>query len=312
MFDQFVISEEARDRIASSSAPWLGSWPALLDALQSHGRLEIHDFDRTWSTVQREATAWLDRDTGMPAAWEDSMEYHDNLMFNAHQALAPKSGRTRAVNWVFDPSVHPGVEGRDQHSHSLSLVLGGHFDDDAHRALVVVAHEALETQLREVNAIIAMSRRLNAAPLAWAPYANYFRAKLANDAANFARDSATEFFEISFPTYRPESVKEFIRLHRDKRVRALREEIVRAHATGDVFDPRYPQRVLEDVIRLQRRAGKKRHVVSWIATLVGLVPEPIVSVSSAVANEIASKVIDVRNERTHRWFYLISDGTGHS
>jgi hypothetical protein len=203
--------------------------------------------------------------------------------------------------------------------HPLSVLLdveSTHTQDPVHAALVPQALATLRAQLREVNAALAMSASLGVSPMLWAPYRDYLTMKLsqASDSINGIKqqDAARKFFEVAFPRYTPQSTSEFIRLRRDRRLVALRNEISRAHATGDVMDPAYPQRAIEEVVRIERKAGKFRTIIGVLSTLVGTIPLPFLGVAAAAISEAAARAAEVKLRKKLQWLYVMSDGTGHT
>lgn len=142
----------------------------------------------------------------------------------------------------------------------------------------------------------------------WAPYRRYLQEKLASAGATDQSAAGTEFFKLAFPAYAPTSVKEFSKFRGDHRIGALRSEIRRASEHGDLIDPRYPQRVLNEVLRLERKDAKVRRIAGWIATTAGFVPG--LGIPAAVAAEAVTTTLDKWRKKPWRWFYLVSDGRG--
>jgi hypothetical protein len=89
--------------------------------------------------------------------------------------------------------------------------------------------------------------------------------------------AASLFFEVAFPRHRPSSIKELDRIRTNRNVQRLRDEIAEASATGRVLEPDYPQRVLEEVVRIEAGASKKRRLTGWFGSLTGFLPylEPV-------------------------------------
>ena len=182
--------------------------------------------------------------------------------------------------------------------------------NQAHAELYCRAASTAARQLREVNACLTACEVLGVAPMMWAPYRRYLQKKLALAGETDQSAAGTEFFELVFPAYAPTSVKEFSKLRRDRRIGALRSEIRRASEHGDLIDPRYPQRVLDEVLRLEFAGRRARRIAGWVASAVGSIPVPGLGIAATGTAEAITAALDQRRRRSWRWFYLISDGRG--
>lgn len=320
MFDEFTIDGQAYEKIRKApSNAWLGSWPEVIRMLDAEGVLSTVDIENEVKQVASARGEMLRRDMRDPAKWADAMTYFDTLVSSANRALGSKPTLAEKLAWDFEPDMIPGVEGSDGQSHILSrapLVDPGDDPNDAHYQLHELALGHLRRQLRDVNAGLAVAAHLNIAPMFWAPYKGYLEAKsecidTAKD-ANDRTEAARLFFRLAFPRYKPETVREFSRLRQDKRLRKLRDVITTAAKTGDVMDPDYPQRIFEQVLKVEKKVGHARQIVGWISTIVGSLPLPGVGLATAAASEVISVGIEKFIRKDWNWFYLISDGTGHS
>ena len=320
MFDEFIIPGQAYERIRSlPRESWAGTWPEVIDLLDAEGALSTVDIEEQTKQVASIRGGMLRKDMRDPARWASAMMYYDNLMATADRALGQGPSSVGSLDWRFDPEMIPGVRGSDGHNHILSaapLTDPGEDPDDPHFELHQVALDHLRGQLREVNAGLAMAARLDVAPMFWAPYKGYLEAK--SDEATRARsaeeraEAARLFFRIAFPRYGPETVRELSQLRRDGRLRQLRQVIQSASKTGEVMDPEYPQRVLEDVLRVERKVGRERQIMAWISSAIGLIPFPGVGFAATGGSELVTFAVERRARKNWNWFYLISDGTGHS
>jgi len=125
-----------------------------------------------------------------------------------------------------------------------------------------------------------------------------------------AQVAGNHFFEIAFPAYSPTTVRAFAKLRSDRRIKALRAEILRASQKGELLKPQYPQRILTEVLHLERNAARMRRIAGWIATAVGAIPVPGLGLAAAwVAEAVTNRMERKQREQCH-WFYLISDGRG--
>ena len=247
-----------------------------------------------------------------PTRWWQAMGYYDSLVNRAQELLGENPHTAQEYSWQFDPGARYGIRGLDGHSHDLSAVLGDGADSnsEAHAALFSRAASTAASQLREVNACLTACDVLGVAPMMWAPYRRYLQEKLALGGMTDQSAAGTEFFELAFPAYAPTSVKEFSKLRRDRRIGALRSEIRRASEHGDSIDPRYPQRVLDEVLRLELTGAKVRRIAGWVATAVGSIPVPGLGIAATATAEVIAAALNMRKTRRWRWFYLISDGRG--
>lgn len=315
MFDEFVVDGEALDRLRDpGDRAWLAEWSSLVDALDAEGALTAADVETAARARARERAAMLRRDLRDVARWWQAVGYCETLLAHAARLLGDDPTTAQDVTWSFDPSVPYGLVGPDGQAHDPGVVLLGEDDDlDAHRALVEHAADTLRRHLREVNACLVACDELDVAPMMWAPYARYLEEKLRGTPAEREHrdaDAARKFFEIAFPAYAPRSVGDFVRLRAHKHLATLRDEIRRAAATGDDLDPAYPQRVLAEVVDVERRGVRTRRIIGWIAAGVGSLPVPGLGLATTAAAEAASEVVMRRARKDHRWFYLVSDGRG--
>jgi hypothetical protein len=165
------------------------------------------------------------------------MGFHDAVTGKAQKLLGLDPRSAKRTSWESDPRAEYGVPGKDGQSHSLSAVLseGPNSDDRAHRALYTRAVSEVASHLRELNACLVACSELNVAPFMWAPYRRYLEEKLASPSEKLptvASNAGRKFFEVAFPAYAPTTVREFSKLRQDKRLRHLRDEILRAQGTA--------------------------------------------------------------------------------
>lgn len=313
MFDEYVMDAEASERI-SSEAAWLGEWPELVRILADEGALSVIDVQLEAARVSAIRGGMLRRDMRRPERWAGAMAHHDSLVAQVDRAFGFDGTAKQSFNWKADLKNLPGYRSDDGEYHMLSGCplmpphKSNHVDDELReRAL-----GELVSELREVNATLAVAAYHDLVPMPWAPYAKYMAQKSAPLRISETTDLAAArlFFEVAFPRYRPETLAQFARLRADKRIKDLREAIRKAAASGDVLDPAYPQRVLEQVLSLERRVGKIRKVTGWLSTAADLLPIPGIGVLSKVAEEASGAVVERRARKSLSWFYLISNGRG--
>lgn len=313
MFDEYVLDGEAYERIRNPGyRPWLREWSELLEVFGSEGAIAVEDVQAAASARPHSRGWMLRRDMQEPTRWSQAMGYYDALVNRAQELLGENPHTAQEYSWQFDPEARHGIKGSDGHSHDLSAVLGDGADSDneAHAELFSRAASTAASQLREVNACLTACDVLGVAPIMWAPYRRYLQQKLASAGVTDHSAAGTEFFQLAFPAYAPTSVKEFSKLRRDRRIMALRSEIRRASEHGDMLDPCYPQRVLDEVLRLERTGAKVRRIGGWVATAVGSIPVPGLGIAATATGEVIAAALDKRRKRPWRWFYLISDGRG--
>ena len=307
MFDEYVLDGEAYERIRNPGhRPWLREWSELLEVLDSEGAIAVEDVQAAASTHSHSRGWMLRRDMQEPTRWWQAMGYYDALVDGAQKLLGKDPRTAQVYSWQFDPEARYGIEGIDGHTHDLSVVLGEGADSDneAHAKLFSRAVGNAANQLREVNACLTACDVLGVAPMMWAPYRRYLQEKLASAGAKDQSAAGTEFFRLAFPAYAPTSINEFSKLRRDRRVGALRSEIRRASEHGDLIDPRYPQRVLDEVLRLERTDAKVRRIAGWVATAVGSIPVLGLGIAATATAEAVTAALNKRRTRPWRWFYL--------
>ncbi len=315
MFDEFVIDFEAYDLIRSpGERAWLRHWTELVDALKSEGVLTVTDVKAAASADPYKRSWMLRRDMKQPEKWWQAMGYFDNLSALAGNFLGEYPETAKKFAWKFDPRQRFGVKGSDGHVHDLSAILveDAGSRTDAHHQLYGRAIANLRDQLREVNACLTACASLGVSPMMWAPYRRYLHEKLESDArqAMLPADAGALFFKIAFPAYSPTSVREFAKLRFDKRIYDLRTEIKRATRNGSALEPRYAQRILSEVLKIEQKAARVRTIIGWISNVVGTLPIPGVGLGAAALGEGVGAVATNYIKKPWRWFYLISDGRG--
>ena len=315
-FDEFVIDSEAADRLKNpGERVWLKEWTELVSVFESEGSLTTTDVAAAGSANPHRRGWMLRRDLQRPERWWQALGYHDSLTHGAERLLGDNAREAKDLSWQFDPESRFGVQGDDGEYHDLSVVLleAGESETEAHRQLYSTALSALRTQLQEVNACLVACDQLGVAPVMWAPYRQYLQEKLDPRAATsspHAEAAGRQFFSIAFPAYLPTSVRDFARLRADRRIKALREEIQRASRGSDMLDPEYPQRILTEVLHLERRSARVRRIAGWIATAVGSIPVPGLGLAAAALAEAVTNRKEGKQREPWHWFYLISDGRG--
>ena len=320
MFGEFAMDAEAHERISGNAPPaWLGAWPDVVQMLEAEGALSVVDVKREVKRTGAIRGAMLRRDMQNPQRWANAMDYFDNILAAAERAFGPVvPAARRPFSWEYDAGRTPNVRGSDGEVHSpfSTLLMATDEDlDDAHSQLQGAALDHLRSHLREVNAGLGVASALDIAPMFWAPYKGYLEEKGVQGALREAQDQADAarlFFSVTFPRFRLESVRELARLRCDKRLSQLREVITAASRSGEIIDPQYPQRILEEVLQVERKIGRTRQICGWISSAIGCVPIPGLPLGATAMSELVSRRLEGKLRRDWNWFYLISDGTGHS
>ena len=279
------------------------------------GVLALTDVTAAASAHPHRRAGMLRRDMTNPSRWWEAMAFHDALTAKAQQLLGDDPKRAKAASWDFDPMAQFGVRGNDGKIHSLSAILGygARDNNEAHRALYDHATTEVAEQLRQVNACLVACSELDVAPFMWAPYRRYLEKKvtiLPESSPSLLPDAGRQFFEVAFPAYLPTTIRQFSRLRSDKRLQSLRAEILRAVASGETLDPVYPQRVLQEVLKVERKLNQVRRISGWIASAVGIIPLPGLGIAATAGAEAVGAIIEKRKYAPWHWFYLISDGCG--
>jgi hypothetical protein len=313
MFDEYVIDGEAFERLKHpGERTWLAEWRDLLDVLHAEGSLTVEDVGAAAAVRSHERGAMLRRDTRDPERWWHAMAYYNSLTSRAERLLGASPREAKALAWDFDPDDAYGMEGPDGQVHNLAVVLADAQSSsiEAHRDLFQFALAEVKAQLREVNACLVACSELGVAPMMWAPYRRYMETKLSGSPDGVSEMAADQFFKVAFPAYAPTTVQEFAKARSRKAIGALRSEILRATETGDALDPQYPQRVLTEVLKIKTSSGKMRQIIGWIANAVGIIPIPGLGLAASAAGEGLATLLDRKQQRPWRWFYVMSDGRG--
>jgi len=316
MFEEYVIDAHAFERLNDpGDRVWLREWSKLVMVLESEGSLTVEDVGAAASSRSHQRGWMLRNDLADPQRWWQAMGYYNSLLGTARRVLGDSPDTAQRLTWEFDPEATFGVRGSDGEVHDLAAVLldAGQSDHEAHRELYTNSLSELRGHLREVNACITACQELEVAPIMWAPYRRYLEEKLEPKSGSTAPRSelaGRQFFEIAFPAHQPTTVSQFARLRADKRIRSLREEITRAARTGDLIDPEYPQRVLSEILRMERSVARVRRIASWIATAVGIIPVPGLGLAATAIGEGVAHRTELSRKKEWHWFYLVSDGRG--
>jgi hypothetical protein len=314
MFDEFLLDGEAFERLKQpGDRLWLKEWTELIAVLESEGSLTVTDVSVAARARSHERGQMLRSDLTDPKRWWQAMGYYNAVIGRAEQLLSDSPQEAQNFSWKFDPDAHFGLRGEDGQVHDLAVVLhdAGTSKLEAHRNMFATALDTLKTQLREVNSCIMACDELGVAPVMWAPYRRYLDEKLRSRPDSIDSQTAGhQFFEVAFPAYSPTSVRAFAKLRTDKRIKALRAEILNASHKGDVLDPQYPQRVLTDLLHLEQSAARVRRIAGWIATAIGTIPIPGLGIAASVVAEAVTSQLERRQRKPWHWFYLISDGRG--
>ena len=319
MFEEFALDGSAYEEIRSTSSDtWLGPWPDVIRLLDAEGALAPIDTTAVVKQQSRRRGAMLRHDLADPARWASAMDYHDNLIAGAKEALGSHPGAADHVDWEYNPDKTPGVVGLDDHVHLLPAVLASGLEqqpnkDDPHVALYEDALSYLKVLLREVNAGLAVAESLGTPPMFWAPYVRFLEEKGRTTGSVEERaEAARLFFSVAFPRFSPKSVRQLGDWRADRRIGQLRTEISRAMETGDVVDPDYPQRIIEEVMSIETRVRRSRRVGAWVGGAISTVPVPGLGAVAGFLQELIERKVEQVKRREADWFYLISDGRGHS
>jgi len=249
-----------------------------------------------------------------PSRWFDAMAYYEAVAGRANELLGDDPRTACKASWEFDPKAVYGIEGSDGKTHSLAVVLadGPGSADRAHRGLHDFALHETKSHLREVHACVQACTTLNVAPFVWAPYRRYFEERFAplHEIADQPSQAGRQFFQLAFPAYMPTTIREFSRMRRDRRIRSLRDEVMRAASGGVVLDPEYPQRIVQEVLKIENRTSKVRRIAGWLANAIGIIPVPGLGLATTIVHEALGAVVERRARKPYDWFYLVTDGRG--
>lgn len=310
MFDEFMVDGRAYERIIRERPAWLGEWPRLMDLLVSEGAVSPIDLHTEAAPLFRRRGGMTGSAMKNPEDWAPALRHYESLALQAQQALGEAAAR-QDLSWRYDSTKIGGVRGTDGEVHSLaSCLLGAHSDSPEQAELEEYAVQQLRMHLKEVNAALAVAAEKESAAMVWAPYARYAEQRARWRSQDVA--AARQFFNVAFPAYRPGTIEQFAKIRGDRRIRELRDTINAAAESGELMDPAYPQRTLEQVLRIERRISKMRQISGWVSAVVGSIPVPGAGPVSTLIAEGVSAVVERKMKKPLGWFYVVSDGTGHS
>lgn len=321
MFDEFVIDGNAYERMVSKSAPaWLGEWPHVVKVLESEGSLVTVDTASEMKRLSATRGVMLKKDMRIPQRWANALKYANNLIAGADEAFSGGAYASGDLKWKIHRrnDIVLCNEDDDRFHDMGGLLRIGPIDDpdDDHYLLYKYALGNLRRHLSEVNAALALTKALDAAPMLWAPYDLYLKEKSLNspllqESIN-RKTAVSQFFCVAFPAYRPQNFADFAKLRRNKHIQQLREEIIRAARTDCVMDAKYPQSVLQQVLEIEKKAERVRKICGWLNSLIGAIPIPGFSLATTAATEVVSSKIQKRIRQDWHWFYMISNGKGYT
>jgi hypothetical protein len=309
MFDEFVMDAEAFDQMQNQPQGWMGDWPEVVEILHSEGSLAVVDMRTLQKRASRTRSAMLSHDIRDLGRWSKAFEIYEATMADASKAFAGKPPGTESFAFNVDWNRKHWVGGSDHQGHDPAALLLQPVDDldPVHRQAREDVSSAIRSHLQEVNAVISVAARVDAAPMFWAPYSGYAAEKVVEHGDG---DAAQLFFEVGFPMFRPETGREFQRLRSDPRIEDLRAEIIMAFKSGQLVDQNYATSTLLEALRIQDEMGPIRKILAYVSQVIGMVPYLGVPASLA-ADRIASAIEADKGDRMS-WFYLISNGLGQS
>ena len=158
----------------------------------------------------------------------------------------------------------------------------------------------------------------------WHTLDPYYKGALLNAARSFLdhqkyTDAARAFFSIAFPSYRPKSRPEWIRLLRDRRVEQLRSEVRRAVDETRNIDQEYAQAALRELLDAREAVASFKKFTGWaaipasiLAGLIGTATGGLFSgIVGSIATRLAKEVVDKYKERRglekYAWMYFNSN-----
>jgi hypothetical protein len=169
----------------------------------------------------------------------------------------------------------------------------------------------LEVYLSYVNANLLLSSELGMGFHDWLDFLPFYRQKFLSigrrSLPNEQSVSAVEaLFEVSFPEFAIKDTQTFLKVLRDSRLEDLRSLVQKA-ADGEVaFDQAFARQTLQDILKIEQRVARYRRLIFYLALPLHMVPWAGIAAHKA-AEEIVGSVVERRLNRSHRWYYLLSD-----
>lgn len=134
--------------------------------------------------------------------------------------------------------------------------------------------------------------------------------------ADQIQDKVRELFACAIPTYEPESVKQLLKLLKDKRIEVLRAFVRVAVKEGHQFSHNDVERVLREIHAVNVRKGRigsglniTGFVVgaSLTVTGIGAVPGIIAAAAASGIQEVAQRTASDYLDRDLSWLYLLME-----
>ncbi len=281
-------------------APWAYAEIAeTLTLLHKEGFVRLEDFEATINRKRGLLEEMLERDLKELNQWApiltESIEAWREFTQSSRDALSAKYG-------VDDPL--SGYRGS---------VLEEALQSSRKRRLSKyrqVLRRTLAGYLSCVNANLLLSEAFQSGFHDWCDFTPFYRDKFRRVAREIPGDNEMEnvrrLFDLSFPELRLRRPKDLLRALKDRRITDLRD-LVGCAARGEVtFDREFAVRTLHEVLGVERGVGRWRTIVSYGTTPLGLIPWVGTPLQKGV-EETAVKLVEKKQRRPFRWFYLISE-----
>ncbi len=306
----FALLQEGRHRVYAEVAK-------ALTALHAEGFVELVDFNRILSDKQALLQRMLEHDLAALDQWISPLEQSLRLWhrFAEHAAKLISQERRYLDRNHIPPLVMMGRSPAGSGAAIIANLLLSDALEFSRKRRRSEHRDALRDRLRlylsYVNANLVLSNELEVGFHDWTDFAPFYRQKFLSVGKEEVEtekhiSAAQALFKVSFPEFAIADTPGLLRALQDKRVADLRQLVDDAVKGEVAFDEEFARHVLGDVLRIEKRVARYRHIVSYLTLPVNFLPW-VGGLAQKVAEEAIGMVLERQLKRQYRWFYMLSD-----
>ena len=174
----------------------------------------------------------------------------------------------------------------------------------------------LKIYLAYINANIVLTRHFDCSFHDWSDMRPFYQTKftrigIPQPPNQVEIEKLNCLFDVSFPEFtfwRPHAI---VRALRDSRITELRKLVVDATRDETTFDKEFANRVLSEVLTIERKVANMRNIVSYATMPLGFIPIAGTPIQK-LAEEVVMKPLERKLRKKFNWFYLISEMANHA
>ena len=325
--EKLIIDKQTYETLTSGYHRTFSDVSNIIRALNDEGFLQIEDFEKVIQNNEALLKQMLKRDLRDLDLWIKPLNESVNNWRNFTELFSDNL-RKEIYNDPHHYDIGVSEKLYEDENDILAVKLGSSYFDktmylqyleDALNSSVkrrkslyrYILKKHLSKYLSYVNANLLLSQKFESGFHDWQDFQPFYKEKylrIAMDStpAEKAIQNVKKLFEISFPDFSNWNHKNLIRALKDYRITDLRELIDSASNDDIVFDEKFANRVLSEVLKIESNIGKIRKIVSYTTIPLGYIPivgNPI----QKIAEEGIMQPIQKKSRQKYRWFYMISE-----